>query len=905
MHISSKEEQNHHSHQGKSISAYVAEVNSGKLYQSDSNNRNINENSNRSLSNDNFNKKNTVENNNSAAEFDDDNDDNESNNLDLDTRIAMLLQNKDTSMAPPFLTIGLGSEDEEEENGIKEKPEEQEASNTEGVNNHQEEKTECDTSKEEVSQKKETVNESESGSSSSSGTSVSEDEGDDDGSLSGSSTERSSSREEGDLKKEDEPLLSDPPSPFISKEQYEYWYGKSLELKKEAQRQEQKENRERLKKFRKRKLKKIKKTKKKNEEGINNTNNENVAINNNNGNLQHKDAHMNGVEDDDRMSLSSLSSGEDPILHQQDIANMASRFQHPPISGSQYNAPHIPPAPPPGQYNPAAPGQPPFNAQPGSTGAHYNAPPPGYPQPHHQYPHPAGYPTPYAPPGYPMQHDPSYPWHRPPPGYPSQAQIPGYPHYAGSYMNYPQSNVPPGYPPMNHQGALPPYSPYYPNNYPQIGHSDDPNSFTSSQYHDPTINSVLDKVIDELKTILKMDFQKRMIEGTAFKTFETWWDDQERLYKDRVKTTTGTAIKPSDKVGGISALFEARESASTGTNYSNLDSLCSLGLGFRAAMPKMPSFKKIHKIKPPTPPTFEDEDSQDAGAPKEDSEDEKQHVSGRRGGVVVSGSDSEDLTKPSIDNSKKKSKVSRRRPGATWSSEESEEEPSSASSEEEKDESSAESSTEEESSVLSSDEDRVEDVQSSLTSDSEKELQKKKQSSNDQPISAVPSDDENEEMKELKMLDQKISEILYYASMKTPEREDREPTPLPEMSDEEAFNDSWMSYNPPQKEDSHIQGSETEAVVEANNKERAQNEDSIEKVSSATTPAICTENKKLYQSPKKEVISIASYLQMSANETKKQKKIKKSSINVEDSDSSSEVSFLLIKWFIYIIISKF
>lgn len=45
-------------------------------------------------------------------------------------------------------------------------------------------------------------------------------------------------------------------------------------------------------------------------------------------------------------------------------------------------------------------------------------------------------------------------------------------------------------------------------------------------------------MIEELKNILKRDFNKRMIEATAFKTFEAWWDDQERKFKVRVPGVT-------------------------------------------------------------------------------------------------------------------------------------------------------------------------------------------------------------------------------------------------------------------------------------------------------------------------------------------------------------------------------
>lgn len=44
---------------------------------------------------------------------------------------------------------------------------------------------------------------------------------------------------------------------------------------------------------------------------------------------------------------------------------------------------------------------------------------------------------------------------------------------------------------------------------------------------------MIDRVISELKQILKRDFNKKMIENTAFKSFENWWDEQERKSKVR------------------------------------------------------------------------------------------------------------------------------------------------------------------------------------------------------------------------------------------------------------------------------------------------------------------------------------------------------------------------------------
>jgi hypothetical protein len=51
--------------------------------------------------------------------------------------------------------------------------------------------------------------------------------------------------------------------------------------------------------------------------------------------------------------------------------------------------------------------------------------------------------------------------------------------------------------------------------------------------HNFFFSGVIDRVISELKQILKRDFNKKMIENTAFKSFENWWDEQERKSKVR------------------------------------------------------------------------------------------------------------------------------------------------------------------------------------------------------------------------------------------------------------------------------------------------------------------------------------------------------------------------------------
>ncbi|XP_019718304.1 histone-lysine N-methyltransferase SETD1B-A-like isoform X1 [Hippocampus comes] len=46
-----------------------------------------------------------------------------------------------------------------------------------------------------------------------------------------------------------------------------------------------------------------------------------------------------------------------------------------------------------------------------------------------------------------------------------------------------------------------------------------------------TVGKVLTVLMDELKSIIKRDITRRMIEGVAFKVFEDWWDNQEKKTK--------------------------------------------------------------------------------------------------------------------------------------------------------------------------------------------------------------------------------------------------------------------------------------------------------------------------------------------------------------------------------------
>lgn len=180
------------------------------------------------------------------------------------------------------------------------------------------------------------------------------------------------------------------------------------------------------------------------------------------------------------------------------------------------------------------------------------------------------------------------------PGYPSAAYYPGatyvqaqdwrhaYPYgstSAATTMYFPH----PQYSHLSHFTLSQPYMPY---------HLPQRKMETSNNPHSPTINAVLQEITQELKQILKRDFNKKMVENTAFKKFETWWEEEstkenKTVQVDRSDSQTESKSQPSKE--NLNILLEAnRESLYSNINLDNL----GFGLGFRASLPKMPSFRR-------------------------------------------------------------------------------------------------------------------------------------------------------------------------------------------------------------------------------------------------------------------------------------------------------------------------
>ncbi|PSN52923.1 hypothetical protein C0J52_03017 [Blattella germanica] len=231
--------------------------------------------------------------------------------------------------------------------------------------------------------------------------------------------------------------------------------------------------------------------------------------------------------DDDRMSLSSLSSGDEKI----EVASQ------PPVT--MYTAP------------------PPYTAY----------PPQGYPPPpyfHHPPP-----PTPQL---YPTPPD-LYVWNRPP------APGSGYPYPPAMYHHIP----PPGYAPnTQYPSGIAPLGTTvhygYPSFHPRLPQSQGQIPYESTDPQAPTIK------INAICNIFQAQNSSVDVESGS----------QEK---------TSTTTTPSKQENLLNSILD------TGRESFGLDSvgLGGFGLGFRAAFPKLPSFRR--KIKAPSPPPLDEDDS--------------------------------------------------------------------------------------------------------------------------------------------------------------------------------------------------------------------------------------------------------------------------------------------------------
>ncbi|EFA05618.2 histone-lysine N-methyltransferase SETD1B [Tribolium castaneum] len=165
------------------------------------------------------------------------------------------------------------------------------------------------------------------------------------------------------------------------------------------------------------------------------------------------------------------------------------------------------------------------------------------------------------------------------PTYPYQ-QYPGYPGLPYSYP-YNQYDWRQSYPYTHPMYLTSSYASMHPSVQSYMNYQIAPKRCENSKDdpHSPTINAVIEQITQELKAILKKDFNKKMVENTAFKKFEAWWEEESSKEN---KNREEVVEKPIQSRDNINVLLEA--------NRENLYSNVSLGL--KASLPKMPSFRR-------------------------------------------------------------------------------------------------------------------------------------------------------------------------------------------------------------------------------------------------------------------------------------------------------------------------
>ncbi|XP_016953503.1 histone-lysine N-methyltransferase SETD1 isoform X2 [Drosophila biarmipes] len=140
------------------------------------------------------------------------------------------------------------------------------------------------------------------------------------------------------------------------------------------------------------------------------------------------------------------------------------------------------------------------------------------------------------------------------------------------------------------------------------------------------VKKVINYIVEELKQILKRDVNKRMIEITAFKHFETWWDEHTLKFRskplaDIADSTTSNFIKETthnEKPPDINHLINTQREITDFQTFSSVS--------LRAAMPKLPSFRRIRKLSSPIPDlgTFLERDLSDQEEMVQRSDSEKE-----------------------------------------------------------------------------------------------------------------------------------------------------------------------------------------------------------------------------------------------------------------------------------------
>lgn len=197
-------------------------------------------------------------------------------------------------------------------------------------------------------------------------------------------------------------------------------------------------------------------------------------------------------------------------------------------------------------------------------------------------------------------------------------------HAASTYQNYPPTSfMADAYLPDSNRFQ---FTQSFQRTFSMGGHPVEPNrpldmKKVKLQRFQPLKQAVIELVAAELRSIIQKDVNKKMIENTAYKIYEGWWDENERLskskkeFKENAKQPIATSVTKSqiNTVSPIDKHYRHREESSkwpsvlssvtynknrTDNPFSTAPEGYQFG-GLRAAIPKMPSFRR--KIKPVSP----------------------------------------------------------------------------------------------------------------------------------------------------------------------------------------------------------------------------------------------------------------------------------------------------------------
>lgn len=429
-------------------------------------------------------------------------------------------------------------------------------------------------------------------------------------------------------------LLSTPPSPFISYEEYHHWARVTREARLRVHSDSELDDRRGDTTLQSNEDTNQSMTSTQNSTPVHDELPEPLAEDDSSAAIKQVD------DDDDRMSLSSLSSGEEKLQVNAPLPEPPAPSAYlteaaSPVAVATPVAYQTTPPPPgtssmyPSAYSSAHPMYPSQEVQmmaqmgiwkPGmgsgvqATSPHQQPRPP-QPLPPSPIRSSSAYPygSPSTPTAVPPPPVPAYnPLYPPPPLPPfSPASAPPYvPHYyppsstapyGSGRVDYGASRLPPS-PYKWYSSAVAPHMRTMRPNSPPMP----PGTVVTVDPNAPTVRAVLDALVAELKEIVKRDICKRMVESYAFKRFEVWWDEQvSAASKSKTSEVSKNEATSNPTVSSLSSLFDgsrAESGFSIGEGFGP-----GFGFGLRAAMPRMPSFRRIRK--PPSPPPLDDEDS--------------------------------------------------------------------------------------------------------------------------------------------------------------------------------------------------------------------------------------------------------------------------------------------------------